>query len=312
MLQYLADGLVLGATIGLGAVGLTLTYGILRFANFAHGELVTWGAYLALAILWAMAGLAGVDLGSAAGRIGPLGFGWPLIVALLIAMIATGGLAWLLDRLLFARLRRHGTSIVLVIASFGAALALRNLITLTFGPTPDYFSRAIQIALPLVPRHVLGGVRLTADQLCVILLAAVAVVLLHLFLSRTTLGRSMRAVAENPTLAEVVGIEVQRVVRWTWLIGGGLAALSGVFLGITGQLRPQMGFDLLLPLFAAAILGGIGSPYGAALGGLIVGMAESLAVPLVGAEYRAAVAFLVLILVLLARPQGLLGERGDR
>ena len=126
MLQYLADGLVLGATIGLGAVGLTLTYGILRFANFAHGELVTWGAYLALAILWAMAGLTGADLGHAAGRIGPLGFGWPLILALLIAMAATGGLAWLLDRLLFARLRRHGTSIVLVIASFGAALALKK------------------------------------------------------------------------------------------------------------------------------------------------------------------------------------------
>jgi branched-chain amino acid transport system permease protein len=119
----------------------------------------------------------------------------------------------------------------------------------------------------------------------------------------------MRALAENPTLAAVAGIDTERVVRTVWLIGGGLAALSGVLQGLTVQVRPLLGFDLLLPLFAAAILGGIGSPLGALLGGLLVGMAESLAVPLVGAEYRAAVSFLVLIAVLLVRPQGLAGGK---
>ena len=309
MLQYLVDGLVLGSTIGLGAVGLTLTYSILRFANFTHGELLTWGAYLVHGLLAILTGLLGADAVQALGRIGPFSFGWPLLVALVLAMPMTGGIAMLLDSALFGRLRGHGASITLVIASFGAALALRNLVVFLWGPTPDYYSRAIQIALPLVPREVLGGARLTPDQMAVLGLTAVVVVAMHLLLTRTTIGRAMRAVAENPTLASVIGIEVRKVIRWTWLIGGGLAALSGVFLGITVQIRPQMGFDLLLPLFSAAILGGIGSPYGAVLGGLVIGVAESLAVPLVGADYRAAVAFVVLILVLLLRPQGLLGGR---
>jgi branched-chain amino acid transport system permease protein len=119
----------------------------------------------------------------------------------------------------------------------------------------------------------------------------------------------MRATAENPALARVIGIDVARVVAATWLIGGALAAVAGVFVGLTVQLRPQMGFDMLLPLFAAAILGGIGSVRGAVAGGLIVGLAQSLAVPLIGAEFRQAVAFLVLLAVLLARPEGLFGER---
>jgi branched-chain amino acid transport system permease protein len=143
----------------------------------------------------------------------------------------------------------------------------------------------------------------------VLALTAVLVAGLHVFLSRTTLGRAMRATAENPALATLVGIDVRAVVRWTWLIGGGLAAVAGIFLGLTVQVRPSMGFDLLLPLFAAAILGGIGSPYGAVLGGLLIGLAESLSVPLVGSEYRQAVGFLVMLAMLLWRPQGLLGER---
>ena len=306
MLQYIADGLVLGSTIGLGAVGLTLTYSILRFANFTHGELITVGAYAAHGVLALIVGAAGAAM---VGRLGPFSFGWPLLAALVVAVPITGGIALLLDSLLFGRLRGHGTSITLVIASFGAALALRNLVVVLYGPSPDYYSRAIQIALPLVPRDVLGGIRLTPDQMAVVALAALAVLGLHLLLTRTTVGLAMRAVSENATLAAVIGLDVRHVIRWTWLIGGGLACLSGVLLGVTVQVRPQMGFDLLLPLFAAAILGGIGSPIGAVLGGLLIGMAESLAVPLIGADYRAAVAFVVLILVLLLRPQGLLGER---
>lgn len=309
MLQYVADGLVLGATIGLGAVGLTLTYAILRFANFTHGELITVGAYLTHGLLALVTGLLGAEAAVLA-RLGPFGFGWPFVMALLVAIPLTGLVALLLDALLFARLRGHGAAITLVIASFGAALAVRHLVVVAYGPNPDYFTRAIPIAVPIVPREILGGARLTPDQMTVLGLAVLAVLGLHLLLSRTTMGRAMRAVAESPTLAAVIGVEVQSVVRWTWLIGGGLACLAGVFLGLTVQIRPQMGFDLLLPLFAAAILGGIGSPFGAVLGGLLIGLAESLAVPLIGADYRAAVAFAVLILVLLLRPQGLLGRAG--
>ena len=299
MLQLVADGLMLGATVSLGAIGLTLTYSILRFANFTHGEFITCGAYVALAALGGFAGMA-----PGAGTFGGLSFGWPLVAALLVAVLATGGLAVLLDWLLFRRLRRHGSAIVLVIASFGASLALRNLIAFGFGPQPDYFTRDLEMSIELLP-----GLRVTPDQLAVLALTALLVVALHVFLSRSTLGRAMRATAENPALATLVGIDVRAVVRWTWLIGGGLAAVAGIFLGLTVQVRPSMGFDLLLPLFAAAILGGIGSPYGAVLGGLLIGLAESLSVPLVGSEYRQAVGFLVMLAMLLWRPQGLLGER---
>jgi branched-chain amino acid transport system permease protein len=191
----------------------------------------------------------------------------------------------------------------MVMASFGAAMALRSLLEFLFTPQPVYYSRALQIAVRV------GGIRVTPDQALTLALALVIVVAMFLLMSRTTLGRSMRAVSENPTLAAIVGVDVRRVVRATWFLGGALAAAAGIMVGITIQVRPYMGFDLLLPLFAAAILGGIGSMPGAVLGGLIVGLAEAASVPLVGAGYRGAVAFLVLIAVLIVRPTGLFGQR---
>jgi branched-chain amino acid transport system permease protein len=302
--QDVANGVILGATIGLGAVGLTLTYSILRFANFTHGDLVASGAYFALGLL-ALGRAAGL-WGPGLAPLDPFSFGWPLVLVLPLAMAATTGLALGLDRVLFRALRRRAAELTLVIASFGASLALRNLLVFVYGPQPDYFTRDIQIA-----RAVLPGVRVTADQLALLGLTGGLVLALHLLLTKTTLGRAMRATSENPDLVRVTGIDPQAVARWTWVIGGALAAVAGVFVGLTVQIRPLMGADLLLPLFAAAILGGIGSVYGALLGGLVVGLAEALAVPLVGAEYRAAVAFVVLLGVLLVRPSGLLGERED-
>lgn len=306
MLQLLADGLVIGSVIALGAIGLTMTFALLRFSNFGHGELMTWGAYGAFAALSLLLAATGKPM----APLGPFSFGWELVVSAGAGIMLAALLAVAVDSALFRRLRaRRGGSIVLVMASFGAALALRNLLLFLFGPIPDYYTREIQIALRLVPRDVLGGLRITPDQLLVLGVTAVTVVALHIFLTRATLGRAMRAVAGNPDLARVAGIDVDRVIRWTWIVGGGLAALAGVLAGLTVQVRPTIGMDLLLPLFAAAILGGIGNVYGAVLGGLIVGLAESLATPLVGAEYRAAVAFVVIILLLLVRPTGLLGER---
>jgi branched-chain amino acid transport system permease protein len=305
MLQLLADGLIVGSVIALGAVGLTLTYSILRFANFGQGEFMTWGAYLAVTALSFVLAVTGAGVME---PLGPFSFGWQLLAALVIAAALTAGLALVVDWLLFRRLRR-GNAITLVIASFGAALALRNLLQFLYGTLPEYYSREIQIALRLVPRDVLGGLRITPDQLLVIGLTAAAVVGLHLLLSRTTLGRAMRATAMNPALARVAGVDVDRVIRATWVIGAAMAAMAGVLAGVVGQVRPSLGFDLLLPLFAAAILGGIGSVWGAVAGGFIVGLAESFSVPLVGAEYRAATAFVVLIAILLLRPNGLFGER---
>jgi len=305
VLQLLADGLVVGSVIALGAVGLTLTYSILRFANFGQGEFMTWGAYFAVSALAVVLAATG---GGVMEPLGPFSFGWELVVATIAAAALTAGLALAVDWLLFRRLRR-GNAITLVIASFGAALALRNLVQFLYGTLPEYYSREIQIAVRIVPRDVLGGLRITPDQVLVIGLTLGIMLALQWLLTRTTLGRAMRATAMNPALARVAGVDVEGVVRATWAIGAALAAVAGVLAGVVGQVRPGLGFELLLPLFAAAILGGIGSVRGAVLGGYVVGLAESLSVPLVGAEYRAATAFAVLIAILLIRPTGLFGER---
>jgi branched-chain amino acid transport system permease protein len=298
-LQFLADGLLAGCIIALGAVGVTLTYAILRFANFAHGEFISWGAYLT----WLLAGAIGAWSTASAAALDPLSVGWNVVVAAVLAMALTGLLAIALDAVLFRPLRNRGASITAVMASFGAAMALRALIELLFSSRPAYLSRELQIAIPIG-----AGIRVTPDQITLIAVTAVCAGALQGLLRYSSIGRSMRAVSENPSLARVVGIDVARVIRLTWFIGGALACASGVMLGLVVQIRPSMGADLLLPLFAAAILGGVGSVPGALIGGLIVGLAEAVTVQLVGAEWRAAIAFLVLIAVLLLRPTGLFGQ----
>ena len=298
-LQFIADGLVAGSIIGLGAIGVTLTYSILGFANFAHGEFISWGAYFTLAV----SGIFGLLAGQAAAPIGPFSFTWALVAAGLIAMLLTGGLALALDRVLFRHLRQKGEGIVAIMASFGASLALRSLLEAIFSARPAYFTRALQIARPLG-----FGIKATPNQIATVGTAFVLVVATHLLVTRTRIGRAMRAVSENPDLARVNGVDVARVIRVTWFLGGALACASGVVVGLLVQIRPFMGFDLLLPLFAAAILGGIGSVPGAVLGGLIVGLSEAAAVAFVGAQWRGAVAFLILIAILLVRPNGLFGK----
>lgn len=296
--QFVVDGLVAGAMIGLGAIGVTLTYSILRFANFAHGEFITAGAYAALAL----SGLLGAVVGSA--PVGNFSFGWNVLLAVPLAILVTGALAILLDAILFGVLRRKASAvIILVIASFGASMALRSLLEFLFTSQPAYFTNELQIAIRFG-----WGLRATPDQLLMLGATLVLILAVHLLMTRTQVGRRMRAVSENPALARLAGIDVRAVVRTAWFLGGGLAAAAGIMAGLLVQIRPYMGFDLLLPLFAAAILGGIGSVPGAVLGGLVVGLCEALAVQTVGAEWRAAVAFLILTLVLLLRPQGLLGR----
>lgn len=300
--QAFIDGLIAGSTIGLGAIGLTLAYSILRFANFTHGDFLAWGAYLTLTLFGLLGGLA-AGLGT---PLHPFSFGWGLPLAMLGGVALTVLLALGLDRILFGRLRARGADVIIIVmASFGASMALRSLLEFIFTAKPVYFTNALQIAKPLGL-----GMRATPDQLLVIGLTVVLVAGLHLLLTRSATGRAMRAVSENPDLAGVYGINVTQVIRMTWVIGAGLACVAGVMAGLLVQIRPYMGFDLLLPLFAATILGGIGSIPGAMLGGLIIGLAEAFAVQIMGAEWRAAVSFIILVLVLMLRPQGLFGTRG--
>jgi branched-chain amino acid transport system permease protein len=294
--QAIADGILTGAIIALGAIGVSFTLQIMRFANFAHSELLTWGAYLALVFV----AFAGPGTPS-----GPFSFGWQLIAAAAFAALLTGLIAWVVDHLVFRSLRRRGAHpLTMVFAAFGAALVMRNVIVLIWGHGSHYYTRELQMSVELLP-----GVRMLPDQIFILALALVVVVCLHGFLTYSRTGMAMRAMAESPPLAQVCGVEVDAVVRWTWILSGALAALAGVFAGLTPQLHPEIGFNLLLALFAAAILGGTGSLVGAVIGGLLVGLAENLSLLFISAGYKTAMPFLVLLLVLLVRPQGLFGEK---
>lgn len=294
--QALADGLLTGAVIALGAIGVSFTLQIMRFANFAHAELLTWGAYIALVF---------VAFAGPGTPTGPLSFGWQLLAAAAAAAVLTGLLAWLVDRLVFRRLRRQGAHpLTLVFAAFGAALVMRHVVVLIWGHESHFYTRELQMAVELLP-----GVRMLPDQIFILLLALAIVAALHAFLTYSRTGMAMRAMAESPSLAQTCGIEVDAVIRSTWILSGALAALAGVFAGLTPQIHPEIGFNLLLALFAAAILGGTGSLPGAVVGGLLVGLAENLALLWINPGYKQAMPFLLLLLILLVRPQGLFDER---
>ncbi|MGP1397904.1 MAG: branched-chain amino acid ABC transporter permease [Inquilinaceae bacterium] len=287
---YLIPGIVLGSIYALGAVGVSILFGILRFAHFAHGDLMTLGAYLALSgVVW---------------------LGLPAMLALPLAMVGTAAAAIGVDRL-FYRPFRAGPSIIVVIASFGVMLMVRSAVQLIWGVEITSYVQGIQRpilffdTLRIAERHfyIVGG-------------AVLLVIALHAFLTRTRTGKAMRAMSDDADLARVSGIDTERIVMWTWIIGAGLAGAAGVFLGMDTQLNPNMGWNALLPIFAAAILGGIGRPYGAIAGGLVIGLAEELSAypwigdaPLLSPGYKTAVAFALMVAMLIWRPSGLFRGR---
>lgn len=291
-------GIMLGGIIALGAIGLTLVYGVLKFPNFAHGALITIGAYAAFAFMRVL---------PEGPPLRPLSFGWELITALILALPIVAVVALIVDRLLFYPLRKRGASLVLfAMASLAGTFFLRSVIYLIWGSDFHfYYPGRTNPAM-----HLPFGVRVQADQIFVFVLAIILVALVYLLLERSKMGKAMRATANNPDLAQVRGINTERVIAWTWVIGGALAAAGGVMYALASQLRPEMGFFLLLPIFAAAIMGGVGSPIGALVGSVIIGIAEQLSASFLNPAYGPAVAFLLMIIVLVIRPQGLFGEAG--
>ena len=300
ILQHIADGILSGAIVSLGAIGLSFTMKMLRFANFSHSELLTWGAYSALVFLAFFLSFGGFF----DSTIGPFSFGPALLLAMLCSCAATSIIAILLHRFVFDRLSRAAGPMTMVFASFGVALILRHLVQLIWGSDPIYYSNALQFAI-LLP----GNVRVMPDQVFLLVLTIFVVAALHLFMTRSRTGIAMRGVSENPDLARVSGVNVDWIITCVWVIGASGAALGGVLYGTTVQLRPELGFGLILPLFAAAILGGAGSLYGAVLGGLIVGLSENLSVMIIPTTYKPAVPFLLILAILYFRPQGIFGER---
>jgi branched-chain amino acid transport system permease protein len=313
-------GLIIGSIYALGAVGVTLIFGILRFAHFPHGDMMTAGAFFAL-ILTALFPNAGLLVGL------PSAF-----VLMPLAMALTALLAIGLDRVFYKPLRAvDAKPIVIVMASIGVMLMMQGLIRLFAGTT----ARQLDTGAKGIYRVAFGGrdIVLTQPQLILIVFTVVAVAALHLFLTRSRMGKAMRAMSDNPDLARVSGISTDTVVRTTWVIAGALAAASGTLLSLDVSLKPDLSFNLLLPIFAAAIVGGIGQPYGAIAGGLLVGFTETLAVfnwsvllrplqPLLPAwielpsklafvptEYKIVIPFFILIAVLIWRPTGIFKGR---
>ncbi|MCR9158169.1 MAG: branched-chain amino acid ABC transporter permease [Rhodobacteraceae bacterium] len=301
MIQNLVDGVLVGSILSLGAIGLTMAMHMLRFANFSHAELLSIGAYAALVF----DGLFDAIHPALAQAIPPLSLTWSLSLALLLSMALTGLSAVAIDKLVFKRVRAKGGELSMVFASFGVAMIIRNILGLIFGLNPKLYSQDIVFAI-VVSRD--PFLLIKPDQVFTLIAALLIMFILHLVLSRTTFGYSLRAVAENPTLAQVSGINLSRMIVLIWLIGGGLAAAAGVFYGLTNQISPVLGRDLVLPIFAATIVGGIGSIYGAVLGGFLVGLASNLALVILPSGYSPAVPFLIILAVLILRPHGLFGE----
>lgn len=277
--QLIVNGIAVGSIIALAAVGLTLTYGILRLANFAHGDFMTLGAYLS----WIING-RGVNI-------------W---LSMIVSAGVTVAVMLLCEKLLWSPMReRRATSTTLIIISIGLALFIRNGIILIWGGSNQRYD------LPIAPALNILGIRIAYYRLLVMLLAVLAIVALHFLLQNTKIGKAMRAVADDLDLARVSGINVDNVVTWTWIIAGTLTALGGSMLGLVEAVRPNMGWFLILPMFASVILGGIGNPYGAIAGALVIGVAQEVSVPYLGSEYKLGVALMLMVLILLVRPQGL-------
>ncbi len=319
--KVVVSGLVIGSIYALGAVGVTLVAGILRFSHFAHGDVMTMGAFISFVLAGMFAGL-GLGLPIASG-----------IVVVPVAMLLTAIIVYGFDLAFYRPLRRRGARpITLLIASIGVTMMLQGLLRLFAGTATRTFFENEPKIIYRIDLSWLGATRpltLTQPQLALILLTIAAVVALHLFLSRSRLGKAMRAMSDNSELAQVSGINTQLVVRVTWLIGGALACLAGTMLALDVQLKPDLAFNIILPIFAAAVVGGLGQSYGAIAGGFIVGFAETIAVfdwsivtrpmagilpdfitsapslALVPTEYKLVVSFVILVIVLLSRPTGI-------
>jgi len=282
--QVFVNSGITGSLYLIGAIGLTLTYGLSKFPNFAHAEFITLGAFFGYIVAE------------------PLGLGLP--PSLFVAFLATGLVGLLCYRGIFQTLSKKGATIIhLMVASIALGLILRYSIGSIWGWEPLYFKTSW-------PSFDIGRIRITGLWIWLIFVAITLSIIMHLILVHTKIGKAIRATNSNPELALASGINIDRVILVTWFIGAGLAAVAGIFRAANTQIWPMTGWDIILPIFAVAILGGIGNFYGSIVAAFIIGLAENLGVvALMGlglsTSYRIAIAFIILILTLIIRPEGL-------
>ena len=283
-LNRFAQGLRFGLLIALAAVGLSLIFGTTGLTNFAHGELVTLGALVAY--------LFNSTLGV------------PLLFAAILTVIVCGGAGYANDRLLWGPLRRRGTGLIaMMIISIGLSIVLRYVFLYLFGGSTQSYPGA-RGEKSIGP----GSITLTLLDYLSMAISVVVLLGFAFFLLRTRTGKATRAVADNPALSSASGIDVDRVIRVVWIAGAALAGLAGVLLGIAQQLSFQMGFQILLLIFAAVTLGGLGTAFGALAGSLVVGIVVEMSTLFMPAELKYVGALVILIVILLVRPQGILGR----
>lgn len=278
--QVVFNGLVTGMIVALPAVALTLTYSIAKFPNFAIGAMLTVGAYLGY-VLNAILGL-------------------PMLSAALLAAPLSGAVAVACDQTVFRRLRDR-TAITLLVASMGLSFILENIARFIFG------NGARSYDVPIARGQELLGLRVNQEQMITAATTLAAMAAIYVILRHTALGRAMRAVSDNAPLAAVRGIDRERIIRATWAIAGVLTGLAGILIGLDRAIDPLLGWNYVVTVFAAAILGGLGNPVGAGIAALTVGIVEETSTLLIPPNYRQVVSFLAIAILLLLRPQGLLG-----
>jgi branched-subunit amino acid ABC-type transport system permease component len=301
--QVVINSIVRASELTLLSLGLTIVYDILKFANFAHTEFAVVGVYLALFL--------NVTLGL------------PIIPAAILASIVTGFLSIALDRAVFKRMR-SSSGIIVMVTSLGLGIALRNSIRAIWGADAKNYSVPLQA--PIITDYF----RITPLQIWIILVGVGAMFSFHLLLHHTTLGKAMRASSDNPELAQASGIATEKIITRVWFIAIAFASIGGILIGLETYILPYMGFAIIVPVFCATILGGIGNPYGAMLGALVLGFAENFGLYInfgtilnlggilgfsnelfIPTGYKPAISFIILILVLLIRPRGILGRKKE-
>jgi len=288
-LQQLVNGLSLGSIYALIALGYTMVYGVLRLINFAHGDVYMVGAYVGYYLSRKLRGAEPSITGA--------------ILVMLLSMAACAVLGILIERLAYRPVRREAR-LTLLITAIGVSLFIENVAQLLFGADPKFFPSLAPSA-----DFVVAGVRLTSEQLTVIAVSFLLMILLRFFILKTRTGKAMRAVSFSLDASKLMGISTDKIIAITFALGSALAAAAGVLIGMQiPKIDPLMGIIYGLKAFVAAVLGGIGSIPGAVLGGLLIGVSEVMVVGYLSSTYRDAIAFGILILVLILRPQGLLGR----
>ncbi|HEY1285477.1 MAG TPA: branched-chain amino acid ABC transporter permease [Solirubrobacterales bacterium] len=281
--QSSLNGLTLGVIYALGAVGLTLVYGILRLVNFAHGDFLTFGAYIAYLV--------------------NVTWGLPLAAGIVFAMAATAVLGLVFERIMWRPMRGKGAGwLQLLLMSIGLAFVIRSAVEWFWGTQIRTLDVNITSSVSFL------GLRIGQTELIVVVVGLAVLIAVGLIVRFSLLGKQMRALSDDLDLAETAGIDTRRVILYTWLFSGALAGLAGVLSGALTNLTPQLGFDLLLPIFAAVILGGIGNPFGALSAGLVLGVVIELSTLVVEPRWKVTVGFLALIIALIIRPQGIFGR----